>query len=113
MWKLPDWDFDQFRQDKALALLLVDVPLAKQTARNVLMQFHGEESPLLQERKPRPAESVRLGLSKRNAELVLGLRCCRPLKPATFSFEIKGRPNGPMTAPVATRPCWRCGPNRA
>jgi hypothetical protein len=44
-------DLDQFRQDKALALLLGhDLPAA-QTARDFLAQFHAEDLPLLQEGK--------------------------------------------------------------
>ena len=46
-------DLDQFRQDKALALLLGhDLPAA-QTARDFLAQFHAEDLPLLQEGKSR------------------------------------------------------------
>ncbi len=44
-------DLDQFRQDKALALLLGhDLPAA-QTARGFLTQLHAEDLPLLQEGK--------------------------------------------------------------
>jgi len=70
-------DLDQFRQDKALALLLGhDLPAA-QTARDFLAQFHAEDLPLLQEGKaPVAAETVPLlGLAKANAELVLDLQC--------------------------------------
>src|SRR5271168_1656434 len=59
-------DLDQFRQDKALALLLGhDLPAA-QTARDFLSQFHAEDLPLLQEGKaPVAAETVPLlGLAK-------------------------------------------------
>ena len=38
----------QFRQDKALALLLGDELPAAQTARDFLAQFHAEDLPLLQ-----------------------------------------------------------------
>jgi len=41
-------DLDQFRQDKALALLLGDELPAAQTARDFLAQFHAEDLPLLQ-----------------------------------------------------------------
>ena len=53
-------DLDQFRQDKALALLLGhDLPAA-QTARDFLAQFHAEDLPLLQEGKaPSPARRWR------------------------------------------------------
>jgi hypothetical protein len=63
-------DLDQFRHDKALALLLGhDLPAA-QTARDFLVQFHAEDLPLLQEGKaPVAAETVPLlGLAKANAE---------------------------------------------
>jgi Transposase DDE domain group 1 len=82
-------DLDHFRQDRALSLLLGhDVPAA-QTARDFLVQFHGEELPLLQEGKASvPAESVPLlGLSKANAELILDLQCRRPVKTATLDID--------------------------
>ena len=82
-------DLDQFRQDKALALLLGhDLPAA-QTARDFLVQFHGEDLPLLQEGKANvPTESVPLlGLAKANAELVLDLQCRRPVKTATLDID--------------------------
>ena len=82
-------DLDQFRQDKALALLLGhDLPAA-QTARDFLVQFHGEDRPLLQEGKANvPTESVPLlGLAKANAELVLDLQCRRPVKTATLDVS--------------------------
>ena len=41
-------DLDQFRQDKALALLLGHELPAAQTARDFLAQFHTEDLPLLQ-----------------------------------------------------------------
>jgi hypothetical protein len=41
-------DLDQFRQDKALALLLGHELPAAQTARDFLAQFHVEDLPLLQ-----------------------------------------------------------------
>jgi hypothetical protein len=69
-------DLDQFRQDKALAVLLGhDLPAA-QTARDFLVQFHAEDLPLLQDGKaPVAAETVPLlGLAKANAELVLDPR---------------------------------------
>ena len=44
-------DLDQFRQDKALALLLGHGLPAAQTARDFLAQFHAEDLPLLQEGK--------------------------------------------------------------
>ena len=48
-------DLDQFRQDKALMLLLGhDLPAA-QTARDFLVQFHAEDLPLLQEGKVKTA----------------------------------------------------------
>jgi hypothetical protein len=65
-------DLDQFRQDKALAVLLGhDLPAA-QTARDFLAQFHAEDLPLAQDGKaPVAAETVPLlGLAKANAELV-------------------------------------------
>ena len=82
-------DLDQFRQDKALALLLGhDLPAA-QTARDFLAQFHAEDLPLLQDGKaPVAAETVPLlGLAKANAELVLDLQCRRPVKTATLDVD--------------------------
>src|SRR5439155_11514131 len=82
-------DLDQFRQDKALALLLGhDLPAA-QTARDFLVQFHAEDLALLQEGKANvPAESVPLmGLAKANAELVLDLQCRRPVNTATLDVD--------------------------
>src|SRR5712671_2317629 len=82
-------DLDQFRQDKALALLLGHELPAAQTARDFLAQFHTEDLPLLQEGKARvPAETVPLlGLAKANAELVLDLQCRRPMKTATLDVD--------------------------
>jgi hypothetical protein len=82
-------DLDQFRQDKALTLLLGhDLPAA-QTARDFLAQFHVEDLPLLQEGRANvPAESVPLlGLAKANAELILDLQCRRPVKTATLDID--------------------------
>ena len=81
-------DLDQFRQDKALALLLGHELPAAQTARDFLGQFH-EDLPLLQEGKASvPAESAPLlGLAKANAELVLDLQCRRPVKTATLDVD--------------------------
>src|SRR5438270_10790171 len=54
-------DLDQFRQDKALALLLGHELPAAQTARDFLAQFHADDLPLLQEGKSSvPTESVPL-----------------------------------------------------
>jgi pimeloyl-ACP methyl ester carboxylesterase len=82
-------DLDQFRQDKALALLLGHGLPAAQTARDFLAQFHAEELPLLQEGKSSvPAESAPLlGLAQANAELVLDLQCRRPVKTATLDID--------------------------
>src|ERR1700752_4378510 len=82
-------DLDQFRQDKALALLLGhDLPAA-QTARDFLAQFHVEDLPFGKEARANlPAESVPLlGLSKANAELILDLQCRRPVKTATLDID--------------------------
>jgi Transposase DDE domain group 1 len=82
-------DLDQFRQDKALALLLGhDLPAA-QTARDFLAQFHADDLPLLQEGKASvPGESAPLqGLAKANQELVLDLQCRRPVKTATIDVD--------------------------
>jgi hypothetical protein len=75
-------DLDQFRRDKALALLLGCHLMAAQTARDFLAQFHAEDLPLLQQGKtPVACETVPLlGLAKLNAELVLDLECRRPVK---------------------------------
>ena len=88
-------DLDQFRQDKALALLLGHELPAAQTARDFLAQFHAEDRPLLPEGKaPLAAETAPLlGLAKANAELVLDLQCRRPAIAAISQY-------------------WRCGPNR-
>src|SRR5437899_8218240 len=82
-------DLDQFRQDKALALLLGHELPAAQTARDFLAQFHAEDRPLLQEGKaPVVAETVPLlGLAKANTELVLDLQCRRPVKTATLDVD--------------------------
>jgi len=82
-------DLDQFRQDKALALLLGHELPAAQTARDFLAQFHAEDLPLLQEGKSSvPAESVPLlSLAKANAELVLDMQCRRPVKTATLDVD--------------------------
>ncbi|MGC2202175.1 MAG: IS1380 family transposase [Stellaceae bacterium] len=82
-------DLDQFRQDKALALLLGHELPAAQTARDFLAQFHAEDRPLLQEGKaPVAAETAPLlGLAKANAELVLDLQCRRPVKTATLDVD--------------------------
>ena len=63
-------DLDQFRQDKALALLLGHELPAAQTARDFLAQFHAEDLPLLQDGKaPVTGETMPLlGLAKANAE---------------------------------------------
>jgi hypothetical protein len=113
-------DLDQFRQDKALAVLLGhDLPAA-QTARDFLVQFHAEDLPLLQDGKaPVAAETVPLlGLAKANAELVLDLQCRRPVKTATLDIDAtviacdKRAANVPMTAIAAISRCWPCGPSR-
>src|ERR1700674_398477 len=82
-------DLDQFRQDKAVALLLGHELPAAQTARDFLAQFHAADLPLLQEGKSSvPAESAPLlGLAKANAELVLDLQCRRPVKTATLDID--------------------------
>jgi hypothetical protein len=82
-------DLDQFRQDKALAMLLGHELPAAQTARDFLAQFHAEDLPLLQDGKaPVAAETAPLlGLAKANAELVLDLQCRRPAKIATVDVD--------------------------
>src|SRR5260370_376991 len=82
-------DLDEFRQDKALALLLGhDLPAA-QTARDFLAQFHAEDLPLLQDGKSSVAsESVPLaGLATASAELLLDLQCRRAVKTATLDVD--------------------------
>jgi len=82
-------DLDQFRQDRALALLLGhDLPAA-QTARDFLAQFHADDLPLLHAGvSVVPAESAPLqGLAKANAELVLDLQCRRPARTATLDVD--------------------------
>ncbi len=82
-------DLDQFRQDKALVLLLGHELPAAQTARDFLAQFHAEDLPLLQDGKaPVAAETVPLvGLAKANAELVLDLQCRQPVTTATLDVD--------------------------
>ena len=54
-------DFDQFRQDRAVALRLGHELPAAQTARDFLVQFHAEDLPLLQDGKaPVAAETAPL-----------------------------------------------------
>jgi Transposase DDE domain group 1 len=82
-------DLDQFRQDKALALLLGhDLPAA-QTARDFLAQFHADDLPLLQDGKASvPGETAPLlGLARANSELILDLQCRRPVKTATIDVD--------------------------
>jgi hypothetical protein len=82
-------DLDEFRQDKALALLLGhDLPAA-QTARDFLAQFHAEDLPLLQDGKASVASETvpLLGLATANAELILDLQCRRPVKTATLDVD--------------------------
>src|SRR5512134_1015463 len=73
-------DFDQFRQDAALGVLIGYELPAAQTARDFLAAFHEDSLPLLQEGKAMvPAESAPLqGLAAANRELVLDLQCRRP-----------------------------------
>ena len=81
-------DLDQFRQDKALALLLGHELPAAQTARDFLAQFHAEDLPLLQgaiERARRVGAAAEL--AKANAELVLDMQCRRPVKTATLDVD--------------------------
>jgi hypothetical protein len=82
-------ELDQFRQDKALALLLGHELPAAQTARDFLVQFHAEDLPLLQEGKANvPGESVPLlGLAKANVELLLDLQCRRTVTTATLDID--------------------------
>lgn len=82
-------DLDQFRQDRALAVLLGHELPAAQTARDFLTQFHAEDLPLLQAGTATvPDESAPLlGLAKANAELVLDLQCRRPVKTATLDID--------------------------
>jgi hypothetical protein len=82
-------DLDPFRQDKALALLLVHELPAAQNARDFLAQFHAEDLPLLQDgNAPVAAETAPLlGLAKANAELVLDLQCRMPVQTATLDVD--------------------------
>ena len=82
-------DLDQFRQDKALALLLGHELPAAQTARDFLGQFHGADLPLLQEGKASVSAETAplLGLATANAELILDLQCRRPVKVATLDVD--------------------------
>jgi hypothetical protein len=82
-------DLDQFRQDKAVALLLGhELPVA-QTARDFLVQLHAEDLPLLQQGKaPVAVETAALcGLAAANAELILDLQCRRPVTTATLDVD--------------------------
>ena len=82
-------DLDQFRQDKALALLLGHELPAAQTARDFLALFHADDLPLLREgRAPVAAETAPLlGSAKANVELVLDLQCRRRVKMATLDVD--------------------------
>ncbi len=82
-------DLDQFREDKALALLLGYALPAAQTARDFLAQFHADDLPLLQAgRASVPGESAALrGLAVANGELVLDLQARRPVKTATLDVD--------------------------
>src|SRR5260370_19048149 len=82
-------DLDEFRQDKALALLLGhDLPAA-QTARDFLGQFQAGALPVLEDGKSSVAsETVPLaGLATANAELILDLQCRRPVKTETLDVD--------------------------
>ena len=82
-------DLDQFRQDKALALLLGHELPAARTAREFLAQFHAEDLPLLQEGKSSvPAESVPL-LEFRQGQYrpSWDLQCRRPVNQATLDVD--------------------------
>ena len=101
---------------------------AAQTARDFLVQFHGEDLPLLQEGKASvPTESVPLlGLANANTELILDLqmpsagedgnpRCRRhrdPLRQARGQTgrSLPSRKRGTAIAVISR--CWRCGPSR-
>ena len=82
-------DFDQFRQDKALAELIGHELPAAQTARDFLAQFHEDDLPLLQDGKASvPSESAALqGLAAANEELILDLQCRKPQKIATLDID--------------------------
>ena len=82
-------DFDHFRQDAALAILLGHELPAAQTARDFLAVFHEDDLPLLQDGKASvPSESAPLqGLAAANKELILDLQCRRPVKTATLDVD--------------------------
>ena len=82
-------DLDQFREDKALALLLGHELPAAQTARDFLAQFHAEDLPLLQAGKSSVAVETAplIGLAAANAELILDLQCRRPVRTATLDVD--------------------------
>src|SRR5258708_14443538 len=72
-----DEDLDQFRQDKALALLLGHALPAAQTARDFLAHFQAEELPLLEDgNAPVAAETPpQLGGPQPKSELMPDLAC--------------------------------------
>ena len=82
-------DFDQLRQDQALATLIGHELPAAQTARDFLAAFHEDDLPLLHDgRSSVPSESAALqGLAGANRELILDLQCRRPVRTATLDVD--------------------------
>lgn len=82
-------DFEHFRQDRALPVLLGHELPAPQTARDFLEQFHEDDLPLLQEGKASvPSESAALqALGAANRELILDLQCRKPQRIATLDAD--------------------------
>jgi hypothetical protein len=82
-------DFEHFRQDRALPVMLGhDLP-APQTVRDFLEQFHEDGLPLLQEGKATvPSESAALqALAAANKELIHDLQCRKPCRIATLDAD--------------------------
>jgi hypothetical protein len=111
----------QFRQDKALALLLGDELPAAQTARDFLAQFHAEDLPLLQggqiERAYRVGAAAELGQGQCRT------RARYAMPPASEDGNAGCRRHGDclrqtggqaglMMAIAAISRCWRYGPSR-
>ena len=82
-------DFEHFREDRALAVLLGHELPAPQTARDFLEQFHEEGLPLLQAGKATvPSESAPLqALAAANKELIHDLQCRKPQRIATLDAD--------------------------
>lgn len=83
-------DFEQLREDAALAVLLEHELPSPQAARDFLASFHAEELPLLQvgEASQVPSESTPLaGLLRANRHLLAYAQACSPQTVATLDVD--------------------------